>query len=62
MSHGATWSADGSLVVARASNNGLFRVSAAGGPLELLVPLDAARGEHALLWPQPWPKLLPHYA
>ena len=55
VSSGATFLADGSIVVARSSNNGLYRVSAAGGPLEPVVPLDAARGEHALLWPQALP-------
>ncbi len=55
VSSGATWMSDGSIVVARNNNNGLFRVSAAGGPLEPFVPLDEARGEHALLWPQELP-------
>ena len=55
VSCGATWMSDGTVVVARSSNNGLYRVPSAGGPLELLVPLDAARGEHALLWPQELP-------
>ncbi len=34
VSQGATWMADGSVVVARASNNGLYRVASSGGPLE----------------------------
>ncbi|MGE5715066.1 MAG: hypothetical protein ACM369_00310, partial [Acidobacteriota bacterium] len=55
VSHGATWQADGSIVVARTSNNGLYRVSSAGGPLDRVLPLDANRGEHALLWPQALP-------
>jgi serine/threonine-protein kinase len=55
VSHGATWQADGSIVVARTSNNGLYRVTSAGGPLERFVPLVADRGEHALLWPQELP-------
>ncbi len=55
VSNGATWMSDGSIAVARTSNNGLYRVSATGGPLERFVPLDAARGEHALLWPQALP-------
>ena len=55
VSHGAAWMHDGSVVVARTNNNGLFRVSSAGGPLERFVPLDASRGEHALLWPQELP-------
>jgi len=55
VSQGATWMSDGSIVVARSSNNGLYRVSAAGGRLERFVPLDAARGEHALNWPQELP-------
>lgn len=55
VSFGATWMSDGSIAVARSSNNGLYRVSSAGGPLERFVPLDAARGEHALIWPQELP-------
>ncbi len=55
VSNGATWMADGSIAVARSSNSGLYRVSSAGGPLERFVSLDAARGEHALLWPQELP-------
>ena len=55
VSFGATWMSDGSIAVARTSNNGLWRVSSAGGPFERFVPLDAARGEHALLWPQALP-------
>ncbi len=46
---------DGAIVVARSSNDGLYRVSSAGGPLERFAPLDAARGEHAVLWPQELP-------
>lgn len=55
VSFGATWMSDGSIAVARTSNNGLYRVSSAGGPFERFVPLDAARGEHALIWPQALP-------
>ena len=56
VSQGATWMPDGSVVVARSSNNGLYRVTSSGGPLELVLPLDTARGEHALLWPQALPE------
>ena len=55
VSYGACWMSDGAIVVARSSNNGLYRVSSAGGPLERFAPLDAARGEHAVLWPQELP-------
>ncbi len=55
VSSGATWMADGSVVVARSSNAGLYRVASSGGALERFLPLDAARGEHALLWPQELP-------
>jgi Tol biopolymer transport system component len=55
VSCGATWMSDGSIAVARTSNNGLYRVASSGGPLELFLPLDAARGEHALIWPQALP-------
>ncbi len=55
VSSGATWMSDGSVVVARSSNSGLYRVAPTGGPLELFLPLDAARREHALLWPQALP-------
>ena len=55
VSFGATWMSDGWIAVARTSNNGLWRVSSAGGPFERFVPLDASRGEHALLWPQALP-------
>jgi serine/threonine protein kinase/Tol biopolymer transport system component len=55
VSCGATWLSDGSIVVARTNNQGLYRVASAGGALELLVPLDTTRGEHALVWPQALP-------
>jgi eukaryotic-like serine/threonine-protein kinase len=55
VSRGAAWMEDGSVVVARTNNNGLFRVSSVGGSLERFIPLDASRGEHALLWPQELP-------
>ena len=55
VSYGGAWMSDGAIVVARSSNNGLYRVSSAGGPLERFAPLDAARGEHAVLWPQELP-------
>jgi serine/threonine-protein kinase len=55
VSFGATWMSDGSIAVARTSNNGLYRVSSSGGAFERFVPLDEARGEHALLWPQELP-------
>ncbi len=55
VSSGATWMSDGSIVVARTNNQGLYRVASAGGALEPFVPLDATRGEHALLWPQALP-------
>ncbi len=55
VNYGATWMTDGSIAVARTNNNGLWRVSSAGGAFERFVPLDAARGEHALLWPQELP-------
>jgi serine/threonine-protein kinase len=55
VSFGATWMSDGSIAVARTSNNGIWRVSSAGGAFERFVPLDEARGEHALLWPQALP-------
>ena len=56
VSNGATWMSDGSVVVARGNNNGLYRIASSGGPLELFLQLDAARGEHALLWPQALPR------
>jgi dipeptidyl aminopeptidase/acylaminoacyl peptidase len=55
VSLGATWMSDGSIAVARTNTNGLYRVSSAGGAFERFVPLDEARGEHALLWPQELP-------
>jgi Tol biopolymer transport system component len=55
VSFGATWMSDGSIAVARTNNNGLYRVTSAGGAFERFVPLDEARGEHALIWPQALP-------
>ena len=53
---GATWMPDGSVVLATFNNRGLYRVGPDGGAAdEPFLPLDAARGEHSLLWPQALP-------
>jgi len=53
---GGAWDTDGSIVYTRAVNGSLYRVSSGGGEPQPLTTLDAARGEHAHLWPQILPK------
>jgi serine/threonine-protein kinase len=53
---GGAWDTDGSIVYTRAVNGSLYRVPSAGGEPQQLTTLDAARGEHAHLWPQILPK------
>lgn len=44
--HGASWSSDGTIVFAQGAR-GIFRVSANGGTPEVLVEVDATKGEMA---------------
>ncbi len=53
VARGATWAADGSILLSRVPNGGLFRVSANGGKTEPFSTL--ASGEHAHIWPQALP-------
>ena len=50
---GASWSEDGSILVSEAFGKALRRVPAAGGPPEVVAPLDS--GEIALAFPQMLP-------
>ena len=54
-SRGATWTADGTIIVAASPNSGLSRVSASGGDLQPLTTLNAARQEGSHRWPQVLP-------
>jgi len=54
-SRGASWSEDGTIVIAPSPASGLVRVSAAGGQPEPLTRLDAAKGEVTHRWPQVLP-------
>ncbi|MGH9867943.1 MAG: protein kinase domain-containing protein [Candidatus Polarisedimenticolia bacterium] len=51
---GATWTADGTIVMA-AQTSGLMRVSEQGGRPEPLTTLDVARGEYSHRWPDALP-------
>jgi Tol biopolymer transport system component len=53
---GGVWGEDGAIVFSLTVNSPLFRVSEAGGAIEPVSTLDAARGEHAHLWPQILPE------
>jgi serine/threonine-protein kinase len=54
-SRGATWTLDGSIIVAPTPNTGLHRVSATGGDLQPITTLDPARQEGSHRWPQALP-------
>jgi Tol biopolymer transport system component len=49
---GGAWNRDGVIVFAPGMNDGLYKVSASGGKVTPELQLDAARFEHAHLWPQ----------
>jgi Tol biopolymer transport system component len=49
---GGAWNSDNHIVFAPGLDGGLFRVPATGGNPESLLKPDAARSEHAFLWPQ----------
>src|SRR5690606_13447154 len=51
-SRGASWGADGTIVIAAGAASGLSRVSSAGGELQPLTALDASAGEVSHRWPQ----------
>lgn len=51
-SSGATWGADGRIVITMGVNRGLVSVPDTGGKPEPLTRLDSAHGEHAHLYPQ----------
>jgi serine/threonine protein kinase/Tol biopolymer transport system component len=46
------WNADGIIVFGGATGDGLFRISAEGGPAVPVTTLDTTRGEGAHRWPQ----------
>ena len=52
--NGGTWDSDGNIYFARASNDGIFRVSAAGGPPQVItrVKVETKEGDN-------WPQVLP---
>jgi eukaryotic-like serine/threonine-protein kinase len=52
---GATWLSDGAVVFAPMYSEGLFHVSAEGGPPERLTTPDRANGELGHWWPQTLP-------
>ena len=52
---GATWAADGSMVIAASQTSGLLRIRERGGPPEPLTTLDRARGEYSHRWPEALP-------
>jgi eukaryotic-like serine/threonine-protein kinase len=52
---GATWAADGSMVIAASQTSGLLRVHERGGPPEALTTLNRARGEYSHRWPDALP-------
>jgi eukaryotic-like serine/threonine-protein kinase len=49
---GATWNADGVIVLAPNPDDGLYRVSADGGALTPVTRLDRAKGEISHRWPR----------
>ncbi|HWJ55638.1 MAG TPA: protein kinase, partial [Vicinamibacterales bacterium] len=52
---GATWAADGTIVVAPTQTAGLLRVSDRGGPPVALTTLDKSRDEYSHRWPDAIP-------
>ena len=52
---GAAWGRDDTIVFSPSFTTGLFAVPATGGPSRPLIPVDRARHEGALLWPQVLP-------
>ena len=52
---GASWGEDGTIVFAPHQTSGLFRVAAAGGPLQPLTRLDESADEASHRWPQVLP-------
>jgi serine/threonine protein kinase/Tol biopolymer transport system component len=54
-SRGASWSEDGTIVLAPSPSSGLVRVSAAGGDPKPLTTLDRSKGEVTHRWPQVLP-------
>jgi hypothetical protein len=55
VTEGGTWCPDGSIIFSWTINSGLRRISSAGGTAEKLTTPEAARGEHAHVWPQALP-------
>jgi serine/threonine-protein kinase len=49
---GGTWGADGTIIYTESYNNGLWRVSAAGGEATRITTPDSAAGELGHFWPQ----------
>jgi serine/threonine-protein kinase len=52
---GATWAADGSIVIAASQTAGLLRIRERGGPPEALTTLDRSRDEYSHRWPDALP-------
>lgn len=51
-SGGGAWNKDGTILFAASLTGGLSRVASGGGAPQAVTSLDAARQEHAHLWPQ----------
>jgi eukaryotic-like serine/threonine-protein kinase len=49
---GGTWGPNNVLLIAEGAHSGLSRLSASGGSLTSVTRVEAARGEHAHMWPQ----------
>ncbi len=49
---GGIWTADGSVIFSRGVTLGLGRVSASGGPTQVLMLPDPSKGESSRFWPQ----------
>jgi serine/threonine-protein kinase len=54
-SRGATWALDDTILLSTTVSSGLLRVSAAGGALQALFPLDVKAGEGSIRWPHVLP-------
>ena len=48
---GGTWNADGVIVFSPGLSNGLYRISAAGGEAQMVIPLDTGKEDRSYRWP-----------
>jgi eukaryotic-like serine/threonine-protein kinase len=49
---GGSWNRSNELLIAPGPRDGLYRVPSTGGPVELVIAPDPARGEIGYMWPQ----------